>query len=120
ADRLGFAIRSGSVQRSATPEHGFLDLLGDHRPDFAEVFAHGFDLQYGAKEKFEVAFKVTRQLPGLGGVEACTDEVVDVDFWILLAVTVHATVALFHPVWVPRNFVVDELPTVVLEIDALG
>src|SRR5688572_9762196 len=39
---------------------------------------------------------------------------------MLLPVTVNAAIALFHPIWVPRDFVMNELPAVVLQIDAFG
>ena len=44
---------------------------------------------------------------------------IDVDLGVLLTVPIHATVSLLHPVRIPRNLVVNELPAVVLEIDAL-
>jgi hypothetical protein len=55
-----------------------------------------------------------------GRVESCADEMMDVDFGILLPVPVNAPVALLHAIWIPRNFVVNELPAMILEIHTLG
>ena len=94
--------------------------LGDDRSDLAEVFADGFDLQRGAQEKLQIAFQVAGGLPRFGFAEAVADEVVDVHLRMLLAVAVDAAVALLHPVWVPGDFVVNELPAVILQVDAFG
>ena len=94
--------------------------LGDDRADLAEVFADRFDLQRCAQEKLQIAFQVAGGLPRFGFVKAGADEVVDVHLRMLLPVTVNAAVALLHPIRVPRNFVMNELPAVILQVDAFG
>ena len=111
---FGFALGSQSVEGAAATKHGFLDLVGNDWPDFAQVFADGFDLERGAQQKFKVALQIARCLAWLCRIESRTDEMMDVDFRIFLPVTVHTAIALFHPVWIPRDFVVNELPAMVL------
>jgi hypothetical protein len=86
---------------------GFLDLLGDDRADFAEVFTDGLDLERGAEQKFQITFEVAGSLARLSGIEASADEMVDVNFGIFLPVTIHATIALLHAIRIPRDFVMD-------------
>lgn len=64
-DRFAVAFGARRVEHAPTPEHGFLDLLGNHRADLAEVFTDGFDLERGAHQEFEVAFQI--DLPRAGG-----------------------------------------------------
>ena len=50
-------------------------------------------------------------------IEAAADEMVDVHLIGLLPMPVHAAVALFHSVWIPGNLIVDQLGTVILQVD---
>ena len=120
--RAGSASCSARVvsRLRAPAQHGLFDLAGDDRADFAQIFADGFDLERGAHEEFQIAFQVADLARGLRCVEAGADEVVDVHLIGLLPVAVHAAVALFHPVWVPRDFVVNQLRAVILQVDAFG
>ncbi|WP_158244668.1 hypothetical protein, partial [Pseudomonas sp. GP01-A4] len=79
---------------------------------FAKVFPNLVNLLAGPKEEVKVGFETT---PFACCLEPATDEVIDLA-GALLAVTVDASVSLLHPVWIPRDFDVDELVTVVLEI----
>jgi hypothetical protein len=44
---------------------------------------------------------------------------VDMNFGAFWAVTIHAAIALLHPVWISGNFIMDESRAVILEIDTL-
>jgi hypothetical protein len=83
--RAGVGFGAGGVECAAAAEHGFLNLIGDDRPDFPEILSDVLDLDCSAEEKFEVAFEIAGGLAGLGGVEALADEVEDIDLVVLLS-----------------------------------
>ena len=120
ANGFGFLLGAGGVEPVAAAQHGFLDLAGDDGADFAEVFADGFHLEGGTHEEFQIAFQVADLAGDTGGVEAVADEVMDMHLVRLLAVAIHPAVALLHAVGVPGNLEVDQLGTVVLQVDAFG
>lgn len=105
---------------AAATEHGFLNLIGDDRPDLPEILADILDLDCGAEEKLKITFKIAGCLAGFRGIKAFANEVEDVNLVVLLSVPIHPAVPLLHAVRVPRDFVVDEAMAVVLEIDTLG
>ena len=117
---LRFALGARRVESAAPAQHGLFNLACDDRSDFAEIFANRFDLQRCAQEELQIAFQVAGRLPRFGFVKSGADEVVDVHLRMFLPVTVNAAIALFHPIWVPRNFVMNELPAVILQVDAFG
>ena len=65
-------------------------------------------------------FQVAGGLSRFGLVKSSPDEVIDVHLRMFLPVTVNAAIPLFHPIWVPRYFVMNELPAVILQVDAFG
>ena len=58
ADRLGISLCVFGVQGGAPSQHGLFDLLGDHRPDLAEVFPDRFDLERHPHQELKVGLHV--------------------------------------------------------------
>ena len=104
-------------------QHRLFHLLGDDRPDLAQVFPDRLDLAGDPHQEFEVGFQVADRLGEVALLPilvALGDEVVDVDLRRLLPVAVDAPVALLHAVGVPRDFVVDQPGAVVLQVQPLA
>jgi hypothetical protein len=119
---LGPALGAFRLETAPASEHGFLDLGGDHRAHRAEIAPDPLHLHRGAHEELEITVELARRerlALGAGPVPR-PDEVVDEHLIGLLAVAVHAAIALLHAVRVPRDLVVDQPRAMVLEVDSLG
>ena len=122
-DRFDLGFRLAGVEPDAPAQHGLLDLLGDHRTHFAEVFPDCLDLADGSHQELQVGFKVAdlRLLTiALPVVVPLADEVVDEHALRSLPVPVDTAVALFEAVRVPGDLEVDHPGAVVLKVDAFG
>ena len=109
---MGLALGAGGIEAPASPEHCLFNLARDNGPDFTKVLADGFNLEGRAQQELEVAFEVAGRLTWFRLIKPGTYEVIDVDLGVSLTVPIHAAVALLHPVRIPGNLVVDELPAV--------
>src|SRR5688572_6482520 len=102
-------------------EHCLFDLLGDDGADFTKVVPDLLDLLRRTHQEFQVTFEFASGnllLAFFSLLVALANKVKDADFLRTLSVTVDTAIPLLHPVWVPRNLVVDETGTVVLKVDA--
>src|SRR5437667_1054270 len=107
ADRLGLLLSAGGIELSALPQHGLFHLPRNHRPNFAEILADGFNLKRSAHQELQVGLKIAYLARHLCRTEALANEMEDLDLLGFLAVAVNATVALFHSIGVPRDLKVN-------------
>ena len=107
--RLGLLLGAGGVEAAAAAEHGFFDLAGNDGADLAEVFADGLYLESGTHQEFQIGLQVANLAGGAGSVETAADEMVDMHLVGLLAMAIHAAIALLHAVRVPGDLEVDQL-----------
>ena len=102
------------VESIAPAQHCLLDLSGDDWANLAQVFTYGFNFDRGTHQKFKVTFQFADFARNAGSVEAATNEMMNMHLVGFLTMAIHATVPLFHPVWIPWNLEVNELGAVIL------
>ena len=115
----GLGFRRCGIQIATPAEHSFFNLPGDDRSNAAEILPNGIDLEDGTHQIFEIS----RDIAGFDG-SVCDSRgktfphrMPDEDSIFLLSMTVDATVALFHDIWIPRNLDMDEVVAVVLQVN---
>ena len=116
------AHRHGVVIKSvAQVEHAFFDLAFQNIAHAAEVVAYCIDFNCRTHEVFEVAVEITRfGISHFGKIAVLADGMPDFDGRVCLPMAVDASVALLHDIGIPRDFEMNHIMAVVLQIDAFG
>ena len=113
----GVIFRKLGIQFAAFAQHGFLHLGRDHHAYFAQILADVLHLLRRPRQELQVRFQLIHgQTFGLFFV-AIRHEVID-QHLVFLTVPVHAPVALFHAVGVPRDFKMHQPVAVILQVNA--
>ena len=115
----GLGFRRSGIKTAAPAEHGFFDLPGDDRPDAAEILPDRVDFEDGTHQILVIARDIAGFDGSVGGSrgEAFPNRMPDEDGVFLLSMAVDTAVALLHDIRIPRNLDMDEVVTVVLEVD---